>query len=65
MRLLTRAKQCKNIFIQNRPGLIQENEARLVSGIFAAGNGGSAALEPVPSPRGLLGTPRQTEISVV
>ena len=47
------------------PGLIQENEVRLGSGIFVAGNRGSAALEPGPGPRGLLGNPRQTEISGV
>jgi hypothetical protein len=46
-------------------GLIQENEVRLGSGIFVAGNRGSAALESGPSPRGLLGNPRQTEISGV
>ena len=49
----------------SRAGLIQENEVRLGSGIFVAGNRGSAALEPGPGPRGLLGNPRQTEISGV
>ena len=42
-------------------GLIQENEARLGSGIFVAGNRGSAALEPGPARRGLPGNRRQTE----
>ena len=48
-----------------KPGLIQENEARLGSGIFVAGNRGSAALEPGPGRRGLLENPRQTEILAV
>jgi len=46
-------------------GLIQEKKACLGSGIFVAGNRGSAALEPGLGRRGLLGNPRQTEIVAV
>ena len=63
--LYARVCQERPIWASNIPGLIQENEVRLGSGIFVAGNRGSAALESGPSPRGLLGNPRQTEISGV